>query len=76
MVSRRRMISHKKVVSQLTRRLRKYGLAKRDDFDRESATILLREMIESFSEIKVLRIKTPTGKKVKGFTWEEIEYCS
>lgn len=73
--SRKRIKSEKnKVISEKARRLRKYGLAKRDDFDRKSATRLLREMIDSFSEIKVPHItKTPSGQ-VKGFNWNELLY--
>jgi len=60
-VSRRRTKSHKnRALSAKARRLRKYGLAKRDDFDREIATRKLGEMIEAFSEIEVPRITTPT----------------
>jgi myosin heavy subunit len=73
--SRRRIKSEKnKVISEKARRLRKYGLAKRDDFDRKSATRLLREMIDSFSEIEVPHItKTPSGQG-KGFNWNELLY--
>jgi len=56
-----------KVLSEKTRRLRKYGLAKRDDFDRESSTRVLREMITSFSLLGVPRVTTPTVAQVFKF---------
>ncbi len=73
-VSRRRIRSRKnKVLSEKTRRLRKCGLAKRDDFDRETSTRLLKEMIEAFSKIDVPHITiTPHGPSK--FDWNELQY--
>ena len=71
-VSRRRAKSKKKeVLSEKTRRLRKCGLAKRDDFDREASTRLLKEMVDAFSEIEVPNIVTTPSKK---FDWNELLY--
>lgn len=67
-VARRRKKSQKNsVLSEKARRLRKYGLAKRDTFDRETSTRMLREMIDAFSEIGVAR------KKVKTFNWDGLK---
>jgi len=67
-VSRRRIKSKKnRAMSEKARRLRKYGLAKRDDFDREISTKMLGEMIEVFSKIEIPRATTPTNGKVFNF---------
>jgi len=65
--------SKKKVLSEKTRRLRKHGLAKRDNFDRETSTKLLKEMIDAFSQIDVPRI-TKTPNQPYKFDWNELQY--
>ncbi len=72
--SRKRIKSSKnKVLSDKTRRLRKHGLAKRDNFDRETSTKLLKEMIDAFSQIDVPRI-TKTPNQHYKFDWNELQY--
>ncbi|VEU37479.1 unnamed protein product [Pseudo-nitzschia multistriata] len=59
-VSRRRFRFQKnRALSEKARRLRKYGLAKRDNFDREVSTKMLGKMIEVFTEIAT----TPTSHR-------------
>ena len=72
--SRRRIKVKNKVLSKKIIRLRKCGLAKRDDFDRKAATRLLREMIDGFSEIEVPHITPTPTAQVKRFDWNELQY--
>lgn len=73
-VSRKRHRSKaSKVLSQKVQRLRKCGLAKRDDFDRAASTRLLKEMIDAFSQIEVPHI-VPTPNATKKFNWNELQY--
>ena len=54
--------------TEKSKRLRKYGLAKRNDYNREKSTRILKVMISNFSKIEIPRPSTP--KCVKQFTFD------
>jgi len=58
-----------KNLSDKSKKLRRYGLAKRDDYERDKATRILQEMIHNFTELEI-PFSSSTPKRVKHFDFE------
>jgi len=58
-----------KNLSDKSKKLRKYGLAKRDDYERDKATRILQGMIRNFTELEI-PFSSSTPKRAKHFDFE------